>query len=226
MLTILSLNVGLLRLAGGLFEPTPYTRERFAALPAALIRTGADVLVLQEIYEESHRKQLVAALAKTYPHVGHIQLRRRYSLDNSLMALSREPLAVEHECFENAPLDERLLDNKGILAIRMQLPNGPRIEILNIHMTAGGAFRHPEHTSIERVRAQQIAQLLRRARAVRGAIPLIVGDLNAGPGVSDENYRLLEKAHYVDIHRLMHGANDEVTWDGSDLDGLGVADRR
>ena len=63
-LKICSFNLGLLRVkVFGLTAKAspPYVAERFKQIPAALCRSGADIVFLQEIYEEAHVEALLAA---------------------------------------------------------------------------------------------------------------------------------------------------------------------
>jgi len=47
---------------------------------------------------------------------------------------------------------------------------------------------HPESAEADRLRTLQIRQILSVADAEQGTV-MIAGDLNAGPGVSDGNFR-------------------------------------
>lgn len=213
-LSLLTLNAGLLRFLGDRFQPAPHVQARAEALPAALLDSGADVIALQEVYEEPHRRLLQARLAATHAHVARPPAGTAWGLENGLMVFSRHELqATSLRLFRAGMLEERLFDHKGVLAAELVLGGLP-LAIFNVHTTAGGAFTHPEHRRCDRVRADQIGEVLAWV-SERGATPVVVGDLNAGPGVSDANYRLLERGGFTDVHRLCNGAAAEadVTWD-------------
>ena len=73
-------------------------------------------------------------------------------------------------------------------------------------------FSHPESGQIDRIRTLQIDQILEHQRNLNSAV-LIAGDLNAGPGVSDSNFRQILTAGFVSLHDFLHGEVLEPTWD-------------
>jgi endonuclease/exonuclease/phosphatase family metal-dependent hydrolase len=85
--------------------------------------------------------------------------------------------------------------------------------VFNANTTAGGLFNHPESKRMNQIRARQLDQLLRVAGRARDSVELILGDMNAGPGVSEENYLQILEAGWVDIHRFLNPETQEVTWD-------------
>jgi endonuclease/exonuclease/phosphatase family metal-dependent hydrolase len=213
MFSLLTLNAGLLRLFGSRIQPAPFVAERLEALPDALLQSGVDLIALQEVYEADHRSRLQSALAQIYGHVACSPDDRRWGLDNGLMLLSKHKLTFSLHLFEAGMLDERLFARKGVLAAEIEL-DGLRLGVFNVHTTAGGAWIHPEDRRTDRVRAAQITELLGRAAGCAGPA-IIVGDLNAGPKVSEENYRLMERGRFVDAHAYCQGpaAEHDITWD-------------
>jgi endonuclease/exonuclease/phosphatase family metal-dependent hydrolase len=209
---VLSLNVGLLDCLFGRIRPTPFVEERLRALPQTLFDLEPDIVALQEIYSASHCQWLQTAVAHHYPYVGRIATRGVLGLANSLLVLSRFPLKSRLTLFDSAPLEERLFDRKGVLCLDISLPIG-QLTLHNLHTTAGGLFRHPEHSVSDRYRERQLNQVFKQASESKGLVTLIVGDVNAGPGVSDENYRLFETNGYTDLHSLANGGLEEPTWE-------------
>lgn len=201
-LRLLTFNAGLLRAAGGLLQPAPFVAERRAAMPAALHATGADLLLLQEVYDDESRRALAAA----FPHAATPPRVRRLGLQNGLMFLSREPLRATFHRFRHGTAEERLLDRKGFAVVQL-----PPLMVVNFHTTAGGLRRRPESVVVERIRARQIEQML--AAVANAEACVLAGDLNAGPGVSDANYRQLERAGFRDAYALGHPRSTAATWD-------------
>ncbi|HVG24234.1 MAG TPA: endonuclease/exonuclease/phosphatase family protein [Thermoanaerobaculia bacterium] len=202
-LRLLTFNAGLLRAAGGLLQPAPFVNQRREALPHALGTTGADVIVLQEVYDGRSR----AAIAAAFPHVSlPARTTRRLALQNGLMVASRQPLRTAFHRFRAGTLEERLFDRKGFSVTELQ-----SLTIVNFHTTAGGLRRHPEDPLVERIRGRQIDEMLRVLDSAAACV--LAGDLNAGPGVSETNYRQLERAGFVDAWALHHPGSDGATWD-------------
>jgi endonuclease/exonuclease/phosphatase family metal-dependent hydrolase len=210
-LRVLSLNTGLLKLLGRSF-PTPFVPERASALAARIRGLACDVVLLQEIYGNDLRKALAESLRDVLPYPVYPSKRRNLGLQNGLMALSRFEATGSVELFRDTPLDEALFDSKGLLVTKHHLPCGTVLTVINLHVTAGGFFGHPENMRIEKIRARQIEQIVNCARHLDS--PLVVaGDLNAGPGVSDINFRQRLDAGFVSIHEVLHPGAPEVTWD-------------
>lgn len=211
-LTLLTFNVGLLNLIGKRVAPAPYVDERMAALAPALLDCGADVLALQEIYDERHRRLLLEALAPVYPHICALGRTRNFGLGNGLMTLSKQPHEAALLIYQHASLDERLFCEKAAHLLRMTLGK-TTVTLTNTHLTAGGAFWHPEHASMDRIRDLQIYQLVDALRSADTDVMLILGDLNTGPGVSQSNYARLLELGFIDLHAWMKPDSNEVTWE-------------
>lgn len=199
---LITFNAGLLRAAGGLLQPAPFVAERLAALPDALVASGADVIFLQELYGERNRAAVVDACRDAFPHAASPHTRARLGIDSGLLVLSRDAIAAEFHPFHAAVWEEHLVGRKGFQVI--QTAAGL---FVNFHATAGGLFRDPESPVVEKTRARQIEQMLERLPHAR----VIAGDLNAGPGVSDANYRLFLARGLADAY-LAHNA-EAATWD-------------
>jgi endonuclease/exonuclease/phosphatase family metal-dependent hydrolase len=207
---VLDFNVGLLQWFGRLLIPAPYVDERLAALPAVIRGKDANVVLLQEIYREPHRQFVARALADIYPHAAYVRKGRHWGLENGLMTMAREPLETRLEVFHDAPIDERLFDHKGVLITTLARP---RVTLFNLHATAGGVLASPEAPPVDAIRARQIRRIMELADRTGENLPIIAGDLNAGPGVSDANYRIFERAGYIALHAHLYGDAGEYTWD-------------
>jgi endonuclease/exonuclease/phosphatase family metal-dependent hydrolase len=210
-LRILSLNAGLLKLFGR-SVPVPFVRERGTALPAELRKTDCDIVLLQEVYSDSMRRWLAESLKDIYPFAIYPWKKRNFGLANGLMTFSRFPASGDLELFTDASVDETLFDSKGFLVTHHQIAKNVTLNTLNLHTTAGGMFRLPEHQSIDLIRSRQIKQMLNRTLGL-GQPLVVAGDLNAGPGVSEKNFQQMMMAGFLSIHDLIHGQTSEATWD-------------
>jgi endonuclease/exonuclease/phosphatase family metal-dependent hydrolase len=216
---LLTFNAGILslRILGRpVIEPAPHVGERIRALPGLLASLRPDIIALQEVYALAHKWFLARELATSYPYAFFSERTKRIGLPSSLMLLSRWPLEeTAVHAFTSAAPDEFLFDSKGFLSARIDVEGGLTFHLLNAHTTAGGIFFHPESRFTDRVRERQILQLLEAASST-GRPTVIAGDLNAGPGVSDANYKLVTSRGYVDAWdfaglRATGGRN--VTWE-------------
>ena len=210
-LRIVTLNAGLLSVLGGRIQFAPFVEERLVALPAQLRPLNADIVTLQEVYKQSHREHIASELRDVYPFCAYQRKRRNLGLDNGLMTLSRTPVVGSVTLFPDGPIDGRLVDNKGVLGCRVEI-GGDHLYLLNVHTTAGSFLLHPEAPKTNRIRARQVEQILSMVQAETG-VTMIAGDLNAGPGVSDENFRQLLAGGYESVYDLLDGAKDLYTWD-------------
>lgn len=237
----ISFNAGLLSISilGGLkkVEPAGWVEERFSKMTEVLAYQDADVLLLQEVYSQSHKKGLAAALAEYYPYASYSRVDPVFRLlPDSLMVLSKYPISDDQFVrFDAGRWDERLLDTKGFLRVDIQDSPLGHLRVCNAHTTAG-VFTHPEHPKIDSVRMRQIEQLATSARKVSGTAKIILaGDFNCGPGVpcgvgskieplnfgnvvisggdrvSVSNYQKLFELGFTDTYASM-GLAEQATW--------------
>lgn len=206
-LTLLTLNVGLLRLRllGRTVLEVPHSEARLARLCEVLAEEPADVLCLQEVFGRAHRDRLVAALRTSHPHVARHDDRRR-GLTHGLLIASRHPLSGSAFVrFRAAHWWQRVAARQGWLEATVEVPGHGPLLVLDVHTTAGGR-QGPETPSVERLRGRQIEQLTDRVASVAA---VVCGDANAGPQASPANYRQLVADGWSDPL----AGSDAVTWD-------------
>lgn len=216
MARFLTLSTFLLevRLFGRLpvYPPAPWSEKRLAALPAALAATGADIIALQEVYRQPHRRFLAEALATDYPHTAGLE-HLGIPLGTGLMVLSRHPLAeVEVVEFRTALVEERIAIRKGLLDCRVCIPDLGTLRVIDFHLVAGGLAGHPEGHRGETCRGGQIEELATRAGTGNDESVVLLGDLNAGAQASPTNHRQMLDAGFRDAVAEA-GGRDLVSWD-------------
>ncbi len=219
--TLLTLNCGLLRIGAlgrVLLEPAPYIAPRLAALPAALRAVDADIIALQEIYKSAHKRAVMKALADRWPHAAFPNGRPPLKLDSGLLVLSRWPIATSRfHPFKAAPRDERLFVHRGVFETVHATPDFGSLRLLSFHTTAGGTRHDPESSAADAIRARQIDAILDLAEnGTNKSATVLIGDLNAGPPVSMDNYRQVTARGYADLFAEGAGAAaaaNAVTWD-------------
>lgn len=210
-LRILTLNAGLLSFFGGRLKFAPFVEERRTEMPRQLKKLDPDILLLQEVYLQPHREWILSELKDILPYNLYSRRVRHLGLENGLMLLSKMPVTGELHLFHAAPFDEYFLDSKGFLTAQFEI--GCRtLTVINLHTTAGGFWHHPESPTADRLRANQIQQVIDYGRDVAGTL-LVAGDFNAGPGVSEGNFRQFLDAGYVSLYDQQHPESKEVTWD-------------
>jgi endonuclease/exonuclease/phosphatase family metal-dependent hydrolase len=208
---IVTLNAGLMSVFGGRIAFSPFVEERLVELPTALRNLDADVIALQEVYRQRHREWIVERLRDRYPFVAYSRKRHNLGLESSLMVLSKTCVSADLKLFRDAPLDEKLFDNKGWLTCEIEL-GAHRLKLINLHTTAGGLWLHPESSRSNRIRAAQIDQFLSASDA-GPAVTMLAGDFNAGPGVSEENFLQVLEQGFASVYDLLHGQDAKCTWD-------------
>ncbi len=216
-ITILTLNAGLLDveiLGHKVLESAPFEKERLAALPTELLGTDADIIALQEVYEQSHRSFLIKELRGKYPHHFYSRQRRLFRLEDSLIIFSKYPIVRRKViAYTNSVFDERILTYKGVLVAKIHSDVFGSISVFNTHTVTGG-IRDQENRTVEDVRAMQIEEMIRGVENSKGHdIKIIVGDMNTGPEVAKENYDMLLNRGYIDVVALKHPYTKKKTWD-------------
>lgn len=217
-LRLLTMNLGLLRLVvrGKTRGEVPYGERRLEEVIPALAATGADVLCLQEIFTSAQYRALIDGLSDAYPFavdVGHHDP-GRVRTGHGLLILSKCPVqASQFRLFRARPVLDYFMFSRGVLATTVDLGSLlGKINILNVHTTAGGMGR-PEGFLTERIRDRQLIELHKVARAYPGRT-FVCGDLNAGPEASSNNYRALLARGYADpVPRLSPRGVGPATWD-------------
>lgn len=221
-LRVLTYNTGLYRVRVGgitIVEPIRHAAARVARMADAIRSVGADIVALQEVFDDRHLFPLLDALRADYPYIvsGRDTHTPTFLRDHSgLCILSKFPLYdVTHEELRDAALEERLFIVKGLLRATVDSPLGP-LSIVNTHLTSGGMFRDPEGPWMVPIRHRQIDHLADLCAILPHPIRLLVGDLNTGPEFAGTNYARLVERGYIDTWHLdpePHTRQKEVTWE-------------
>mmetsp|Transcript_173857 Transcript_173857/g.557233 ORF Transcript_173857/g.557233 Transcript_173857/m.557233 type:complete len:349 (-) Transcript_173857:633-1679(-) len=222
-MSVLIFNCGLLRardLFGRImFENPPFADLRFPHLARMLMDSGADLIALQEIYEDAEVASLVEQVKSVYPYHARgdnrSTLERTYKFHNGLMYISKYPF-VESRLIKHAqaaPLESMFGDKCMLMVTLADTPLG-NLAVVNMHTTAGG-WNHPE--KVDSIRESELREAVEVCEeAMRdGYKSLILGDLNMGPEASRCNYDFMLNSGYQDeVIAVKDGAAEEVfTWD-------------
>ena len=217
MLRILTFNTGLteIRLFGAaLYEDVPHVVARAARLAPALRAVDADIVLLQELVPQRVKVRLAAELRDLYPHsAGIAEDSRLYG--TGLLTLSRHPMA-DASCtpFAQQTLEEGLFGPRGMLACAVDAPELGRIRVINLHATAGGAYRRKRRRGAPDRRRAQIAQAIEAAGAPFDGTVVLAGDFNCDPAADPTTDGLLQAAGFADVAAGLPGdARPQGTWD-------------
>jgi len=209
-LRLLTYNAGLLRL--GPWANPPYVEERFPHLSGGLLRSGADIVAVQEIYEKPHIDELLRQVGAMFPFHARVDSGTvPVKFHNGLMFLSKFPIEAQAlHIHTHAASIEKLMGSKSMLVAKVLSPLG-KLLLVNMHTTAGGT--HPE--GVDAIRQSELKEALMVCEdgSREGYRSMVVGDLNAGPEASPINYGLMLDSGYTDLVLQAAGEADMRTWD-------------
>ena len=217
MLSVLTFNTGLteIRLFGAaLYEDVPHVIARAAHLAPALRRVDADIVLLQELVPQRVKKGLAAELRDLYPHRAGIEEDTRF-YGTGLLTLSRYPIE-EASCkpFANQTLEEGLFGPRGMLGCTVRTPGLGPCRVINLHATAGGAYRQRRRQGTPDRRSAQIAEAIDAAGSPFEGTVVLAGDFNNDPATDPATGRRLAAAGFVDVAAcLPDDARPPGTWD-------------
>lgn len=151
-------------------------RKRLPLMVPRIETLQADVLILNEAFDDGLRRRIVDALAPTYPHrtdvVGEDRGLRQ---DGGVLLLSRWPIARERQIrFDISEGSDRWGD-KGCIYAEVETPAGS-LHVFGTHLDSGKNGKNARRKQVEKIR-DFIAGL-----HVPVDEPVLVGgDLNMGP---------------------------------------------
>jgi len=217
MLRILIFNTGLteIRLFGApLYEDVPHVVARAAHLAPALRGVEADIVLLQELVPQRVKVRLAVELGDLYPQSAGIAEDSRF-YGTGLLTLSRHPM-TDASCTSFAPqtLEEGLFGPRGMLACTVDTPDLGRVRVVNLHATAGGAYRRKRRLCAPDRRRAQIEQSIEAAGAPFDGTVVLAGDFNCDPAADPTTAELLQACGFADAAAgLPEDARPQGTWD-------------
>lgn len=228
-LSILTYNVGLLdcHIFGvRVFSNPPYSKDRLPLIPNALRSTNADIVCLQECYDECHYKKIVDNLHDVYPFTARQRSGDSVKLHNGLIILSKYPIQDSYLIrYEDASFLESCFATKSSLLAIIRVPHIPLpICVVNIHTTAGGSA-HPESPNSDICRERELKQSIDSVHKhfeMGKCLTLLVGDFNCGKEASYGNYKYVLDNGFIDLVDEYHikeniPTNNAITWDPKNL---------
>jgi sphingomyelin phosphodiesterase 2 len=163
-LSLLTFNVGLLQmnLFGfiPIFANPEYVSQRRPHIPQKIREINADIVSIQECYEDKHANFITSTLVDLYPY--HARHRSPgfapWKFQNGLLFLSKYPILESYiEKLHKAASLEMWMANKSNLVMTVAIPSLGSVTLVNSHTTAGGAT-HPEHPGVDSDREDELRQ--------------------------------------------------------------------
>lgn len=185
--------------------------ERARILPRCIIAESADIVLLQEVFDDRCYRILKRKLKKTYPYMlGPVNKQAGTIFSGGAMILSKTPLKKLAQIRFNSCSGNDCWAHKGALLASTTI-RGHKIQVMNTHLQAGGVPR------IHIDQFTQMADMLQR-HAEQDVPQILGGDYNTFrtdtvlyPAMVD-----ILKAEDGPISGDMHYTSDDVVCDMSE----------
>lgn len=131
---------------------------------------GYDVLMLQEVFSDYHRKRLLRDLAAAYPHQSRILGRDRWlAQDGGVVIVSKWPIELQFQkLFGALCAGKDCMADKGVLYARVN-KQGRRVHLFATHLQSGD-----ENAEIRSLQIAAVKQLI-DAMDLPGDEPVLIG---------------------------------------------------
>ncbi len=222
--TILTYNIGLLRILGFDLVPAVDARARF--VPRELSRfvrqNAPDIMLLEEVWDN----RTAAAIAGELSPLGYASVRPAgrgpFCLGSGLLLLVRSPLEIVDWRF--TPFAKNTFTNsfarKGVLEASLEdtSRSAARFALVGTHMVAldtnDGLSKNKAQLAAFHAQAAQVLSVL-DSRSSQRSVPLILlGDFNAGPGYADAAYRWIAgEEGLIEAGESLGSSASLATWD-------------
>jgi len=146
--------------------------ERTDSIANYLLKTDADVLVLQEVFHRKSRTKLKQLLSKKYPHQSKVGKTSFWGISSGVMLFSKHQILEEnHISFSKGTGSDRLA-KKGGVSIIIKFRN-KLTQIIGTHLQAGNGLKRMK---IRRQQIQKLKKLNKNENEVSAII--YAGDFN------------------------------------------------
>lgn len=230
-LKLLTYNVGLnsVTMCGlSVFGNPPYGKERLQYQQEALLKSGADIIALQECFFEKDIQALRQALKDVYPHAAwerktHCCLQNCFSgisnstfpFSNGLVLFSKYPIiSFELEVLKGQSFIEWAVKPICNMNAIVEVPSVGKVVVVNMHTTINIPAKATGEVA-ERMREGNLQQALAFCQ-LAGGPAVIMGDYNCGPEASKGNYEFMSANGYRDAFlddAEAVGRRFRYTWD-------------
>jgi sphingomyelin phosphodiesterase 2 len=151
-----------------IFSNPSYVSERRPFIPDKIRAINADIVSIQECYEDKHSTFIIQSLIDLYPY--HARHRSPgfapWKFQNGLLFLSKYPIINSYlEKLDKASSLEMFMANKSNLVMTVSIPSLGSVTLVNSHTTAGGAT-HPEHPGVDSDREDELRQAVEACKVL------------------------------------------------------------
>lgn len=155
------------------------------------MRPLPDVITLQEIWTAWAKDKIARGLKRLYPHQYRDRSPGKYLilLNSGLMILSRHKILARTKLHYKRSTGEEKLARKGVLGVRIQLPNGKRVNVFTTHLQSTSKTKANNIKISQLTQARKLISRFTRKAAKEAVI--LTGDFNLS---AEKSPTYLEKA--------------------------------
>lgn len=177
--------------------------KRVEPIGEYLMQTGADVIILQEVFHKKAKRTLIKKLQQFYPHYTSRGPISFWGVSSGVLIFSKQPLLEEVFISFNSGNGSDKLAKKGLVHVAFDFHN-KRVDVLGTHLQAGASNK------CKLIRKQQIIVLKNAADSLDSSGGLILaGDFNFTP--HGDLFAFLKKTLDIEVSVLdsevKHSAN-------------------
>lgn len=146
-------------------------KERSDSIASYLLKSGADVLVLQEVFHKKSRKKLIQSLDHTYPFHTKPGKKSFWGVPSGVMIFSKDSIRSEDHIYYRKAKGSDRLARKGAIGITI-VHDGHPVHIIGTHLQSGEGLKRAL------IRRQQIWDLSHHFLIEDSADVIFTGDFN------------------------------------------------
>ena len=185
--------------------------KRADSIAAYLNASGADVLILQEVFHRRARKKLVKALSTDYSHFTKIGPVSFWGVSSGVMIASKGSiLSTKHLSFKKGTGADKMAKKGGVAATITH--NSSKVHIVGTHLQAGGG---KDKESIRRRQVKKLKRLSEKIKDLSDAPIIYAGDFNIPFG--SDNFEFLKDTLNVACKKPMSDVKATSNFSDSDL---------
>ncbi len=165
--------------------------ERTPLIISEMLKSNADIIFLQEAFQNKFQKEVLKKTKQQYPHQFYLG-RESGSFTvygSGVYLLSRYPFKILNKVYFDDCTGADCFASKGTFLAEFTIPDGPKIQFAPTHMQAGG-----KNSAIRLKQLSDINSIL-SINAQNGVPQILIGDLNIDALEGDEFKTALDFMH-------------------------------
>ena len=150
-------------------------KDRVPKISEYLLNTGADVLVLQEVFHRKSRRQLISILSEQYSFHTERGPVSFWGVSSGVLIFSKKPILNEsNTSFSRARVSDRLA-KKGVVGVQIEV-NNQDVYILGTHLQTGGSEKSID---VQNEQIKTIESIIKKIPS--SGLIIYAGDFNITP---------------------------------------------